>query len=86
MDRKSQDGLHESPAIGELSPRLRAATDRVRAGTNRAADWTREISTRRAQKSRQFEPWNPVYLLAAIALGIPILVMIPLILMNPGIH
>lgn len=29
---------------------------------------------------------NPIYILAAIALGVPVLVMIPLIGLNPGVQ
>jgi hypothetical protein len=32
------------------------------------------------------EPTNPIYLLAAITLGIPVLLMIPLVGMNPGVQ
>jgi hypothetical protein len=47
------------------------------------AVWTRETATRRADTS---EPANPIYLLAAITLGIPALLAIPLIGTNPGIQ
>ncbi|MPR29275.1 hypothetical protein FS320_30285 [Microvirga tunisiensis] len=32
------------------------------------------------------EPANPIYILAAITLGIPALLLIPLIGMNPGVQ
>jgi hypothetical protein len=67
-------------AIEVLTPRLRAASGRVKV-------WTREISARRfrgAQRSR--EQTNPIYILAAITLGIPALLLIPLIGMNPGVQ
>jgi hypothetical protein len=61
-------------------PRLRAASGRVKV-------WTREIAMRRAQRAQYSEePANPIYLLAAITLGIPALLMIPLIGMNPGVR
>jgi hypothetical protein len=41
---------------------------------------------RKAHRSHTFEPINPVYIIAAITLGIPALLMIPLIGMNPGIQ
>jgi NADH:ubiquinone oxidoreductase subunit 3 (subunit A) len=50
------------------------------------AVWTRETATRRAQRADRSEPANPIYLLAAITLGIPALLLIPLIGMNPGIQ
>ncbi len=67
-------------AIEVWTPRLRAASGRVKV-------WTREISTRRAQGAqRPEEPSNPIYLLAVITLGIPALLMILLIGMNPGVQ
>src|SRR5215207_6430332 len=67
-------------AIEVWTPRLRAASGRVKV-------WTREISTRRAQRAqRSEESANPIYLLAAITLGIPALLMILLIGMNPGVQ
>jgi hypothetical protein len=78
------------PAVGVWTPRLRAASDRisdrVRAGSSRVAVWTRDVSMRKAHRSHTFEPINPVYIIAAITLGIPALLMIPLIGMNPGIQ
>jgi hypothetical protein len=62
------------------TPRLRAASGRVKV-------WTREIAMRRAQGAQNSEePTNPIYLLATITLGIPTLLMIPLIGMNPGVQ
>jgi hypothetical protein len=66
-------------AIEAWSPRLHAVSGRVKV-------WTREISRRRLQGTRKpEEPTNPIYILAAITLGIPALLMIPLIGMNPGV-
>ena len=49
--------------------------------------WTREISTRRAQRAQRSEELaNPIYILAAITLGIPALLMILLVGMNPGVQ
>ena len=76
----------KSPSIGVWTPRLRAASDRVRNASRRVAVWTRETATRRAQRADTSEPANPIYLLAAITLGIPALLTIPLIGMNPGIQ
>src|ERR687898_697217 len=65
-------------AVG--TPRLRAASGRVKV-------WTREIAMRRAQGAQDSEePTNPIYILAAITLGVPALLMIPLIGMNPGVQ
>ena len=66
-------------AIEVWSPRLRSASGRVKI-------WSREISRRRTQGIQKPEgPTNPLYILAAITLGIPALLMIPLIGMNPGV-
>jgi len=46
-----------------------------------------DIPVRQAHKARSSkEPTNPIYLLAAITLGIPVLLMIPLVGMNPGVQ
>lgn len=63
--------------IQTSTPRLRTLSHRVRV-------WTREVSARTATKGH--EPTSPIYLLAAITLGIPALLAIPLIGMNPGIQ
>lgn len=66
-------------AIEVWSPRLKAASGRVKV-------WSREIARRRLHGMRKpEEPANPIYILAAITLGIPALLMIPLIGMNPGV-
>ena len=73
--------------IGVWTPRVRAASDRVRNASDRVTVWTREISMRRAHGSQNsVEPANPIYLLAAITLGIPALLMILLVGMNPGVQ
>jgi hypothetical protein len=49
--------------------------------------WSQERAMHRAHEtSTGEEPTNPLYLLAAITLGIPALLLIPLIGMNPGIQ
>jgi hypothetical protein len=46
-----------------------------------------DTPVRQAHKARSTkEPTNPIYLLAAITLGIPVLLMIPLVGMNPGVQ
>ena len=76
-----------SPAIGVWTPRLGAASDRVRNASGRVKVWTREIAMRRAQRAQRSEASaNPIYILAAITLGVPALLMILLIGMNPGIQ
>src|SRR4051794_27049516 len=46
-----------------------------------------DTPVRQAHKARSSkEPTNPIYLLAAITLGIPVLLMIPLVGMNPGLQ
>jgi hypothetical protein len=76
----------KSPSIGVWTPRLQAASDRVRNASRRVAVWSRETATRRAERADPSEPANPIYLLAVITLGIPALLAIPLIGMNPGIQ
>ncbi len=73
------------PSLGVWTPRLQAASDRVRDASRRVAVWTRETAARRAERADTSEPANPIYL-AAITLGIPALLTIPLIGMNPGIQ
>jgi hypothetical protein len=60
------------------------STSRLQTLSNRVKVWTREVSAHTAAK--RHEPANPIYLIAAITLGIPALLAIPLIGMNPGIH
>jgi hypothetical protein len=74
------------PSIKVWTPRLRAASGRVRDASRRVAVWTQETAARRAQRTATSEPANPIYLMAAITLGIPALLTIPLIGMNPGIQ
>jgi hypothetical protein len=50
------------------------------------AVWSHERAARRAGRADASEPANPIYLVAAITLGIPALLTIPLIGMNPGIQ
>ena len=63
-------------SITVWTPHLRGASSRVKV-------WTRAIAKPKAHRS---EPANPIYLLATITLGIPALLMIPLIGMNPGVQ
>jgi uncharacterized membrane protein YkgB len=49
--------------------------------------WAQEKSERRVHESGKAErSANPVYLLGAITLGIPALLLIPLVGMNPGVQ
>ncbi|PVE23779.1 hypothetical protein DC522_14365 [Microvirga sp. KLBC 81] len=49
--------------------------------------WAHERSIRRAHESDEARgSTNPVYILAAITLGIPALLLIPLVGMNPGVQ
>ena len=67
-------------AVGLGAPHLLDASTKIKALAH-------ETPVRQAHKVRSsMEPTNPIYLLAAIALGIPALLMIPLIGMNPGIQ
>ncbi len=77
----------KSPAIGVWSPHLQAASDRVKGLSGRIKVWTQEQSTRRSQQAHTSEEEaNPLYLLTTITLGIPALLLIPLVGMNPGIQ
>jgi len=73
-------------AIGVWTPRLRAASDRVRAGSSRVAVWAQKRAAGKSERAHGFEPANPIYLLAAITLGIPILLVGVLIGTSPGIQ
>ncbi|WP_150117672.1 hypothetical protein [Microvirga vignae] len=64
-------------AVGVRSPRLLDASAKFKASVQ-------DIPVRQARTSD--EPSNPIYLLAAITIGIPILLMIPLVGMNPGVQ
>jgi hypothetical protein len=49
--------------------------------------WTQERSARRTQESDEAQgSANPVYILAGITLGLPTLLLIPLVGMNPGVQ
>jgi hypothetical protein len=77
----------KSPAMGAWTPRLQAVSDQVKGVSGRIKVWTHERSTRRAHEtSTGEEPTNPLYILAAITLGIPALLLIPLVGMNPGVQ
>ncbi len=74
-------------AIRVWSPRLQAASAQVRGASGRVKVWAQERSERRGHgtdKARRSA--NPVYILGAITLGIPALLLIPLVGMNPGVQ
>lgn len=69
------------------SPRLQAAPNRVRGASGRAEVWAHERAASRAHESNEaLRSANPIYILAAITLGIPALLLIPLVGMNPGVQ
>jgi hypothetical protein len=69
------------------SPRLQTASDRVRNISGRVKVWMHERAARGAHESHEAQgSANPIYILAAITLGIPALLLIPLIGMNPGVQ
>ncbi|MBL0403820.1 hypothetical protein JKG68_07585 [Microvirga aerilata] len=77
----------KSPSMGVWTPRLQAASDRVKGVSGRIKVWTQEQSTRRSQRTlTSEEPRNPLYILAAITLGLPALLLIPLVGLNPGVQ
>ena len=74
-------------AIRVWSPRLQAVSDRVRSASGRVKVWTHERAARKPHESHEAQgSANPIYILAAITLGIPALLLIPLIGMNPGVE
>src|SRR5829696_4274347 len=77
----------KSPAMGVWTLRLQEASVRVRGASGRVKVWAQERSARRAHEApTSEEPTNPLYILAAITLGIPALLLIPLVGMNPGVQ
>jgi hypothetical protein len=77
----------KSPAMGVWTSRLQEASVRVRGASGRVKVWAQERSARRAHEtSTMEEPTNPIYILAAITLGIPALLLIPLVGLNPGVQ
>ncbi len=77
----------KSPAMGAWTPRLQAVSDQVKGVSGRIKVWTHVRSTRRAHETSTAEPsTNPLYILAAITLGMPALLLIPLVGMNPGVQ
>jgi hypothetical protein len=74
-------------AIRLWSPRLQVASERARGTSGRVKVWAQEKSEHRVIGSDKAErSANPVYLLGAITLGIPALLLIPLVGMNPGVQ
>lgn len=77
----------KSPAMGAWTPRLQAVSDQVKGVPSRIKVWAQERSTHRAHETSTTEAsTNPLYILAAITLGIPTLLLIPLVGMNPGVQ
>jgi hypothetical protein len=74
-------------AIRVWSPRLQTASDRVRSASGHVRVWSHERAARKPHESHEAQgSANPIYILAAITLGIPALLLIPLIGMNPGVE
>ena len=77
----------KSPAMGVATLPLQAASDRVKGISGRIKAWTQEQLTRRSQRVLMSEKEaNPLYIVAAITLGIPALLLVPLVGMNPGVQ
>ena len=75
------------PTIEEWTTHLRTASDRARSVSGRVKVWTQEVTARRAHRPHTSgEAANPIYILAGITLGIPALLLIPLVGMNPGVQ
>ncbi len=75
-----------SSALAVWTPRLRTAANHARNASKRIAVWTQQVSSHRVEQAHRSEPANPIYLLGAITLGIPALLMIVLVGMNPGVQ
>ena len=74
-------------AVRVWSPHLREASNRVKSASGRVKVWAQERTARKAHQSNETRgSVNPVYILAAITLGIPALLLIPLVGMNPGVQ
>jgi hypothetical protein len=87
--RSFRTGLEDKvqQAIRVWSPRLQAASERARDASGRVKVWAQEKSEHRVNGSDKAErSANPVYLLGAITLGIPALLLIPLVGRNPGVQ
>lgn len=68
-------------------PRLQAASNGVRMTSGRVKVWMQAQAMRKPQQAVQAErSTNPLYILAAITLGIPALILVPLIGLNPGVQ
>jgi hypothetical protein len=86
LSRTGLEGTYQR-AIRVWSPRLQAASDRVKGASGRVKVWTQEVSARRSQQTfKSKRSANPLYILAAITLGIPALLLILLVGTNPGIQ
>lgn len=66
---------------------LEAASEPVGIASGRVKVWSQDRTTHRAQQADESgEPTNPIYILAAITLGIPALALIALVGMNPSVE
>ena len=73
--------------IEEWTTHLQSTSKRVKNASGRVKVWTQNIAAPRAQKTHKSdEPVNPIYILAAITLGIPALALIALVGMNPAVQ
>jgi Ni/Fe-hydrogenase subunit HybB-like protein len=73
--------------MGAWTPRLQAVSNQVKGVSGRIKVWSHVRSTRRSHETSTGEELtNPIYILAAITLGIPALLLIPLVGMNPGVQ
>jgi len=83
------DPQSDSGGDDERSSRVaaQATSDHVKNASGRVKVWTQERTTRGVQMNqRTDERANPIYILAAITLGIPALLSILLIGLNPGVQ
>lgn len=72
---------------GAGAQHLEAASEPVGLTSGRVKVWSRDTTAHRAQQAEESgEPTNPIYVLAAITLGIPALALIALVGMNPSVE
>ncbi|MEZ0167510.1 hypothetical protein [Microvirga sp. TS319] len=83
------------PGLGNEAPRVegvetspfRAAPDLDGSASGHVKVWSQDTATHHRQQAGGFgEPANPIYILAAITLGLPALALIALVGMNPGVQ
>jgi hypothetical protein len=77
----------EELASGERPSHVQAVPEHGRTAAGRVKVWTGELAAHREQSARVSDQGsNPVYILTAITLGLPAVILILLVGMNPGMY